>query len=376
VNDHDHDHGDPGAHAQEGDGHAHPTGGHGHSHPHDGAAGRHHDDHDHSHGVLGAIRHLLAGHSHDPVAAADAALTGSREGTHALAVSLVALLMTGLLQAVVVAMSGSVALLADTIHNVADALTAVPLGFAFWLGRRRPTRRYTYGFGRFEDLAGIFILAMIALSSVVALWESIHRLANPRDVDAVWFVAAAGVIGFAGNELVAVYRIRVGRRIGSAALVADGLHARTDGLTSLAVVIGAAGTAAGWRWADPTAGLVITIAILGVLRSAAREIYRRLMDAVDPSLVDDIEATLRHVEGIRGVESVRVRWIGHELHADAEVLSDATLSLHDAHEMAENARHELLHRIPRLADALIHSSPDGSDGHDPHAATAHHFRPG
>ncbi|MEA3057122.1 MAG: hypothetical protein QOD30_2554, partial [Actinomycetota bacterium] len=266
-------------------------------------------------------------------------------------------------------MSSSVALLADTIHNFGDALTALPLGVAFVLGRRPPTRRYTYGFGRAEDLAGVLIVAMIAASSIVAAYEAVTRLLDPRDVRHVGFVIAAGIIGFVGNELVASYRIRVGRRIGSAALVADGLHARTDGITSLAVVAGAIGSALGWRLADPIVGLVITVAILGIVRHAARDIYRRLMDAVDPALVDQVEHELGHVDGVVAVDGVRVRWIGHELLAEVTIAVDAALSIVDAHSVAERAEHALLHEVPRLSGATIHVNPAG-DGH--HDATAHH----
>jgi len=203
--------------------------------------------------------------------------------------------------------SGSVALLGDTIHNFSDALTAVPLGIAFLLGRRPPTKRYTYGYGRSEDLAGIFVVAMIALLSAVAAWEAAQRLLHPRAVHNIAWVVVAGFVGFAGNELVAVYRIRVGRKIGSADLVADGLHARTDGLTSLAVVIGALGVAAGWQLADPIVGLLITVAILFVLKDAARDIYRRLMDSVEPELVDEVHGVLAAVPGVQAVKEVRIR---------------------------------------------------------------------
>lgn len=199
--------------------------------------------------------------------------------------------------------SGSVALLADTIHNVSDALTAVPIGLAFWLGRRPPDRRCTYGYGRAEDLAGIFVVGMIALSAVVAGYQAVQRLVDPRMVERPGWLAVAGLIGFAGNELVAVHRIRTGRRIGSAALVADGLHARTDGLTSLAVVGAAVGTIAGWTYADPLIGLAISTAIVNVLRHAARDIYRRLMDHADPALVARVEHQLHHVDGIQGIAS-------------------------------------------------------------------------
>jgi cation diffusion facilitator family transporter len=334
-------------------------------------------DHEHHHqrgrgGWRSAVAHLVGGHSHDHGGRIDDRLHTASEGLRAVLISLSGLTATALVQVVVVAMSGSVALLADTVHNFSDALTAVPLGVAFVLGRRRATRRYTYGFGRAEDLAGIFIVAMIALSAGIAVWQAVERLLDPRLVEQPGWVAAAGLIGFAGNEAVAVYRTRVGRRIGSAALVADGLHARTDGLTSLAVVGAAAGAMAGWRLADPIVGLVISLAIANVLRVAARDIFRRLMDAVEPELVDQVDATLATAPGIRGVDRVRVRWVGHELHVDAEVTLDARLGLREAHDRLEGARHLLLHEVPRLADALLHASPT-AERDDPHALTRHHF---
>jgi cation diffusion facilitator family transporter len=188
-------------------------------------------------------------------------------------------------------------------------------------------------------------------------------------------VAAAGLIGFIGNEVVAQYRIRVGRRIGSAALVADELHARTDGFTSLAVLIGAGGVAIGWRWADPVVGLAITAAILMVLKDAAREVYRRLMDAVDPTLVDQAEHALGHVEGIRSVSTVKLRWIGHQLHAECEIAVDPELSIVDAHRVAVAAEHALLHEVPRLTSAIIHTDAHPEAGIDHHADLAHHPRP-
>lgn len=165
----------------------------------------------------------------------------------ALLRSLVILGGTAAIQMGVVVLSGSVALLGDGLHNLADALTSVPLLFAFALARRPATKRYTYGFGRAEDLGGLFVIVMIAISSGIAAWEAVDRLIHPQAVSHLWVVALAAVVGFVGNEVVARYRIRVGRRIGSAALVADGLHARTDGFTSLAVLFGAAGVALGWK---------------------------------------------------------------------------------------------------------------------------------
>src|SRR5712691_9826978 len=257
---------------------------HGHGHGHEGG-----ENHGRGRGALGGVwgkvAHFFRPHSHEAADKVDAAMESSAEGMRALWISLAVLGATTVMQAVVVAVSGSVALLGDTLHNAADALTAVPLGIAFVLGRRPPTRRYTYGYGRAEDLAGVAI--------VVAAYVAIDRLMHPQKVSHLWAVAVAALVGFAGNELVARYRIRVGRKIGSAALVADGLHARTDGFTSLAVLLGVGGVALGWDWADPVVGLAITAAILGVLYQAGREIYRRLMDAVDPAVVDQAEQTLR-----------------------------------------------------------------------------------
>lgn len=293
----------------------------------------------------------------------------------ALWVSLAVLGATALAQAAVVVVSGSVALLGDTVHNAADALTAVPLGIAFVLGRRAATRRFTYGYGRAEDLAGIVIVLTIAASAAFAAWTAVERLLEPRDMRHVPVVAVAAVIGFAGNEAVARYRIRVGREIGSAALVADGLHARTDGFTSLAVLLGAGGAALGIRLADPVVGLLITAAILLVLRDAAREVFRRVMDAVDPALVDAAERALVGVPGVRGVGELRMRWIGHRLRAEVAVVVDGSLSVGAAHRVAVEAEHALLHAVPRLTAALVHADPAPEAGErDPHLALAHHAR--
>jgi cation diffusion facilitator family transporter len=329
------------------------------------------EHHDHHHGLWHRVKHWFTPHSHDSRDKVDSALEASREGIRALWISLLVLAGTAIAQAVVVWFSGSVALLSDTLHNFADALTAIPLGIAFLIGRKAATRRYTYGFGRAEDLAGIFIVATIAASAVWAAYEAVQRLLHPHEVRHLWVVAAAGVIGFIGNELVARYRISVGRRIGSAALVADGLHARTDGFTSLAVLLGAAGVAVGWRWADPVVGLLITAAILLVLKDAALEVYRRLMDAVDPSIVDKAEETLRATPGVAAIGAVRLRWIGHALRAECEIAVDAGLTVAQGHAIALDAEHRLIHAIPRLTAAIVHADPN--TGHDEaHSGLDHH----
>jgi len=299
-------------------------------------------------------------------------MESAAEGMRALWISVAGLGLTMLLQAVVVAVSGSAALLGDTLHNGADALTAVPLGVAFWLARRPPSRRFTYGYGRAEDLAGVLITVMIGLSCAAAGWTAVRRLLEPAPVDHLPAVAGAALAGFVGNEVVARYRIRVGRRIGSAALVADGLHARADGFTSLAVLAGAAGVAVGWRWADPVVGLVITAAIAAVLRQAGREVCGRLLDAVDPALVDRAEEALRGTPGVLEVGAVRLRWLGHRLRAECEVVVDHRATAVEAHAVAVAAEHALLHALPRLHGALVHTDPRPADGVDHHAVLADH----
>ncbi|WP_394814701.1 cation diffusion facilitator family transporter [Streptomyces millisiae] len=370
---HTHDHGPEHAtHSHDEQDHGHH--GHGHEdHAHEGHA----HDHDHGGGRLARLRHelthLVKPHSHESSDKIDNALESSTRGMRALWISLVVLGVTAIFQVVIVVISGSVALLGDTIHNFADALTAVPLGIAFLLGRRAVTRRFTYGYGRAEDLAGIVIVLTITASAALAAWTAIDRLVNPQDMTHIPAVAAAAVVGFVGNEWVARYRIRIGREIGSAALVADGLHARTDGFTSLAVLLSAGGAAIGWQLADPIVGLLITVAILMVLRDAAREVFRRVMDAVDPELVDAAESALTEVPGVVEVGELRMRWIGHRLRAEVAVVVDGRLSVRAAHDVTVAAEHALLHAVPKLTAALVHADPAPAPGApDPHAELAHH----
>lgn len=381
----DHDHADPvpaGAHPHDHEDHDHHGHGHsdhgGHSHDvHDGHSHSHgshshgQGDHDHEHrsGIRGAIFEIFRPHSHDAADSIDNPLQASERGIRAVKVSFAALMATAILQLLIVVVTGSVALLADTIHNVSDALTAVPLFIAFKLSRRPPNRRYTYGYRRAEDLAGVFVIAMITLSAIIAAWEAIDRLINPRPVEHIATLLIAGLAGFVGNELVALYRIREGRAIGSAALVADGCHARTDGFTSLAVALGALGVWAGFERADPIIGLVISVAILAVLRGAARQVYYRLMDAVDPAIVERIHDVAASVNGVGAIAEPRVRWLGHRLVADLDVTVDAGLAVRDGHAIAEAVRHELLHAVAHLDDVHVHVDPDD---HDAHQALANH----
>lgn len=316
----------------------------------------HEHEHGHRGGLRGFLHELFVPHTHDAADSVDDALAASREGVRALKVSLFVLLGTTVAQLVVVMLTASVALLADTVHNFSDALTAVPLWVAFALARRPASRRYTYGYGRAEDLAGLFILVVVALSAVVAAWQSVDRLIDPRPVSHLGWLAAAGLIGFAGNEAVAIYRIRVGRRIGSAALVADGVHARTDGFTSLAVVLGALGTWLGFPLADPVVGILIAAAILVLLWGTAKSVGGRLMDGIDPDLLDRAEHALTETPGVVGIEGLQVRWIGHRIVGDAVVTVGAT-TLADADAIATAAHAELVEHLPGVERFTVRPVP-------------------
>lgn len=337
-------------------------------HDHGSAADDHH--HGADGGLLARLREFVSPHSHDAGDRVDAALEASDEGIRALKISLVGLGATAVAQLGVVAISGSVALLADTVHNFADALTAVPLWIAFSLARRPRSDKWTYGYGRAEDLAGLVIVLAILASAILAGVESVQGIADPEPIRNVWWVFAAGVIGAAGNEAVALYRMRIGRRIGSAALVADGLHARTDGLTSLGVALGALGVAAGFELADPIVGLLITVAIAYVLRDAAQDVLSRLLDRIDPAIPAQVRGVAAEVGGVRAVNDVRARWIGNRLRAELDIRADGDLSLEQAHALADEVEHALLHKVERLAAATVHVGPE----HDTTTSPLRHHR--
>jgi cation diffusion facilitator family transporter len=280
-------------------------------------------------------------------------------------------MFTALLQMVVVFLSGSVALFADTLHNFGDAFTSIPLWIAFNLARRKPTNRFTYGWGRIEDLAGILIVLVILTSAGAAGYESIVRFSQPRPVRLLWVVAVAALIGFAGNEFVARFRIKIGREIKSAALEADGRHARVDGLTSFGVLLSAVGIWLGYPLADPIIGLMITLALLKIVWESGKSVLMRLLDGVDPEVVDEIRHALGRTEGVRAVSEIRVRWIGHQLHADVNLAVGSKLSVSDAHQISVNARHEILHQLPYLSDVMIHIDPHHMSGEDFHRIEDH-----
>jgi cation diffusion facilitator family transporter len=313
-----------------GRGHSADHHGSGHHHGHDDGHGEGDGDHGHTHGVI------------DPTIATTA------RGIWAIKWSFIILAVTAAFQVGVVALTGSVALLADTIHNIGDAATAIPLWVAFLFARKQPNDRFTYGYGKVEDVAGVIIVGLILISAIVAGVEAIDRLFNPRDIDYLWVLAAAGIVGFIGNEVVAVFRIKVGREIQSAALIADGYHARVDGLTSLAVVFGAIGVALGFPLADPIVGLIITALIFGIVWQSARAVFTRLLDGVAPEVTAELRHTIEHVPGILGLYDVRARWIGHRLHAEADIEVPDGLTVAEGIALSGKLRATVASHLPAL----------------------------
>lgn len=324
---------------------------HGANHQHD-----HHDEHrshGHTHGVI------------------DPSIVTSQRGIWAIKWSFVGLLVAALFQVVVVLLSGSVALLADTIHNFGDAATAIPLWIAFMLVRLRPNKRFSFGYGRVEDLAGVVIVLIILFSAIVAGYESVNRLFHPQTIGYLWAVIAASVIGFLGNEAVAIFRIKVGKEIGSAALIADGYHARVDGWTSLAVLFGALGVWLGYPLADPLVGLLITAAILGIVWQSGKAVFTRLLDGVEPEVIDKIKHAAHHVPGVREVTEVRARWVGHRLHAEVNIAVAPELSVKGGHAIAKEVRHQLLHHSCYFSMVTIHVDPVDEAGEQYHRIAEH-----
>ncbi len=333
--------------------------------------GHSHDHGDHEHIGSRPHRHVHGheqSHSHGVV---DPAIASTDRGLWALKWSFIGLTITALVQVVVVMLSGSVGLLADTIHNFADAATAIPLGVAFWLVRRGATRRFTYGLGRVEDFAGLAIILTILASALVATYMSMRRLLHPQPVELLWAVMVASLVGFVGNEAVAVFRIRVGRQIRSAALIADGYHARVDGWTSLAVLIGAVGVWAGYPLADPIVGLLISTAIFVLVWQSARSVLLRMLDGVEPGMLDEIVHAAGHVPRVEEVTDVRARWIGHHLYAEVSVTVPGGIPVSEGHEVAREVRHQLLHHLPHLGGLTVHVDPYGQGGERYHRIGEH-----
>jgi len=308
------------------------------------------------------------GHTHGAV---DPSIISTKRGIWAVKWSFIGLMPTAIIQLIIVLFTGSVALFADSIHNFGDAATAIPLWIAFSLARRPPNKRFSYGYGRVEDLAGVLIVVIILFSAIFAGYESINRFFHPQSLSYLWAVMLAALVGFLGNEIVARFRIKIGKEIGSAALIADGNHARVDGFTSLSVLISAIGVYLGFPLADPVIGIIITIAILKIVWDAAKSVFTRLLDGVDPEVIDEIKHAISHIKGVQDISEIRVRWLGHRLHAEVNVAVDPNLSVSEGHEVAKEVRHQLLHHLKYLSNATVHIDPTSASGEKYHRISEH-----
>ena len=327
---------------------------HSHSHEHSSTHPHAHShEHSHTHGTV------------------DPSILATGKGLWAVKWSFIGLMATAVLQIIIVYMSGSVALLADTIHNFGDASTAIPLAIAFSLARRKPSKRFSYGYGRVEDLAGVIIVFLILFSAIVAGYESVNRFFNPQPIGHLQAVVAAGIIGCFGNELVAQFRMKVGKEIGSVALIADGYHARVDGFTSLAVLIGAAGVWLGYPIIDPLIGMLITLTILKIVFDTSKLVFTRLLDGVEPEIIDKVKNIAGSVEGVCEVTDLRVRWIGHRLHAEINASVSPSLSIEEGHEIANSIREKLLENFSYLSGTTIHVDPLTASGESCHCGHEH-----
>ena len=328
------------AHSHAEDAHDHA----GHAHGHEG--------HSHAHGIV------------------DPSIATSERGLWVTKVSGLVLVAIALVELAVFAASSSTALLADLIHNFGDAATVIPLWIAFAMARRRPSAGFSFGYGRAEDLAGVAVVIALFANAVIAGYESLYRLFHPEPIHYLGLVSAMAILGFLGNEGVAMLRIRVGREIGSAALIADGHHARVDGWTSLAVLAGAVGVKLGFPLADPIVGLLITLAIFAIVWNAAKTIFTRILDGVDPETLAELGEMARGVDGVRDVFGVRARWVGHRLHAEANVVVSPALTVGEGHAIATAVQHRLLQHVAHVSAAVIHVCPDGSAGAEHHGVDA------
>jgi cation diffusion facilitator family transporter len=330
-----------------------------HAHSHDDHEPEHEGDSGHEHG-----------HEHGRV---EADLYGNRAGLRAVQLSTLGMFLVAAIQFAIAGIGGSAGLFADALHNLGDVFTTVALWIAFVLSSRAANQRYTYGYYRSEDLAGIFIVLVIIASAVAGAVESIQKLTSGNIPTQIYLSMAATLVGVIGNEAMAQYKISVGKRINSVPLVADGQHSRIDGLTSLAALAGLIFVRFGLPIADPIAGIVITLVIVTVVYSTSRSVLQRLLDAVDARVVPSIMKTASTVPGVENVTDVRARWVGHTMHIVMNIEVDANLTLAKAHAIAEEVRHRLFHSIEGVSEVVIHTDPSSESG-DYHQAMAHHMQ--
>jgi cation diffusion facilitator family transporter len=343
-------------------------------HDHQPESDHEHDTHNHEHHEHNHDEHEHDehghGHEHGKV---DADLYGNQAGLRAVQLSTAGMLLVSAIQFAIALIGGSAGLFADALHNFGDVFTTVALWIAFVISSRAANQRYTYGYYRAEDLAGIFIVLVIIASAVAGAVESIQKLTSGNVPTHIYLSMAAALVGVVGNELLAQYKISVGKRINSVALVADGQHSRIDGLTSLAAFAGLIGVMLGFPIADPIAGILITLVIIIVVFTTSRSVLQRLLDAVDPHVVPSIITTALAVPGVEAATDVRARWVGHTLHVVMNIEVNAELTLSKAHAIAEEVRHRLFHKIKGISEVVIHTDPSSASG-DHHQEMAHHIQ--
>lgn len=270
-----------------------------------------------------------------------------REANRAVGLSAVGLAATGLIELVVAVVSGSVALLGDALHNLSDVSTSLAVFVGFRVSRRVPTERYPYGFDRAEDLAGVGIGLVIWASAALAGAESVLKLVRHGATSNVGWAIGAALVGIAGNQLVARYKLHVGRRINSATLIADARHSWLDALSSAGAAVGLIGVLAGLRWADGVAGLLVTGFICHVGWEVSTDVVHRLMDGADPEVLHTAEAVAAETPGVRHAH-VRARTTGRTLRLEVEGWVDASTSVAEADRIGQLVADRLGVAVPEM----------------------------
>lgn len=309
------------------------------------------------------------------VTAVVAGAEGTKEGLRVLRISAVLLAAAAIFQFIVVGIGGSAGLLADALDNLGDVITTIVLWIAFIATRRAADHRYTFGYQRLEDLAGVLVVLVVWASAIYAGIESYRKLVGEHSPSAIGLGLAAAAFGAITNEMVARYKINVGRRINSPPLIADGQHARTDALASVAAFAGLLGVNLGFPEADAIAGLTITAAIAWIAYGASRQVLARLLDAVDPEIISRIAHVAEETPGVIDTGRIQARWAGRSLYVTITVSADAALTLAAAHEVAEAVHHQIIHEFPGVAQVDVHVDPGVAHAHDAHPRTHDHPAP-
>jgi cation diffusion facilitator family transporter len=276
------------------------------------------------------------------------ALTDDRAANRAVIVSAVALAIASAVEFATSISGHSAGVLADALHNAGDVLTTLVLLVAFAVARRPATRRFTSGFGRVEDVATLVIVLVIVFTAAAAALESLGRLLSTQGYSNSVPAMGAAIVGVIANLSVSEYKIRVGRRIRSMALEADGLHSRLDALVSAGAFLGLLLAWMGFAIADPLAGIAVTIAIVYILAGTVGRLVLHMMDAVDPEVIEHITKAAASVKGVLGVHDVRARWVGRELVAVLHVDCPADSTLAQAHDIAQAVEQEVEHQVPAV----------------------------